>query len=201
MKDKPGIRNAQPKDVIRTFVCIEIPESIKNRIARLEDSLRQTDAQVSWTRTSSIHLTLKFLGGVAATRIVDVSGAIERAANGINSFEIEIGGTGCFPNARNPRVLWVGVSKIAEELLRLYLNIEDQLEREGFEKEKRKFSPHLTIGRLRTPRNAAQLAERLLNNDFENETFTATQVIVMRSDLNPKGSIYTPQAVIQLTAS
>jgi len=182
-------------------VCIEIPESIKNRIDELDDSLRKTDAQVSWTRPSNIHLSLKFLGSVDASRIPDLAGAIKRAAHGIHPFEVEIGGTGCFPNARNPRVLWVGVSKIAEELRRLYSNIEEELAHEGFEKEKRKFSPHLTIGRIRTPRNAARVAEMLLNIGFETETFTATQVIVMRSDLNPKGSIYTPQAVTQLTSS
>jgi RNA 2',3'-cyclic 3'-phosphodiesterase len=144
---------------------------------------------------------LKFLGGVDASRIPDVAGAIERAAHGIPPFEVEIGGTGGFPNVRNPRVLWVGVSKIAKDLQRLYSNIEERLAHEGFEKEKRKFSPHLTIGRLRTPKNAARVAEMLVNIGFESETFTATQVIMMRSDLNPKGSIYTPQAVTELTRS
>jgi 2'-5' RNA ligase len=184
---------------VRTFICIEIPESVKSRIGRLQETLRQIDAQVSWARPSNIHLTLKFLGGVEASRIERVSKALERAANGISPFEVEVGGAGCFPSPRSPRVFWIGFSNVPELLQQLFSNIEDELAREGFEREKRKFSPHLTIGRIRTPNNAARVAEALIAAGFEPEAFIATEVILMRSDLKPSGSIYTPQAVIQLS--
>lgn len=189
----------QPRvDVIRTFICIEIPDSIKDRIGQLQDTIRPIKAQVSWTRPSNIHLTLKFLGGVEAKRIDRVKRAVERAAIGINYFEIEVGGAGCFPSARSPRVLWVGVSNIPDALKQLYANIDDQLGREGFPQEKRKFSPHLTIGRLREPNNGARVAEALIASGFEPEKFEASEVIVMRSDIKPTGSIYTPQSVVRL---
>ena len=191
-------RDKQPAGVIRTFICIEISESIESRISRLQEALRQTEAQVSWTKPSNIHLTLKFLGGVEVSRIERVSKALERSANGISPFEVEVSGTGCFPSPRNPRVLWVGFSSVPERLQQLYSNIEDELAREGFPREKRKFSPHLTIGRIRTPNNAARVAEALIAAGFEPEAFIATEVILMRSDLKPTGSIYTPQAVLQL---
>lgn len=192
----------KPKqDTIRTFICIEIPDSIRSRIDRLQTALKNIDAQVSWTRSSNIHLTLKFLGEVEASRISRVCKAVERASKGIERFEIEVSGAGCFPSPRNPRVLWIGFSEVPDALKELYANLENELAREGFAREKRKFSPHLTIGRLRGQKNATQLAEALIASDFKAETFKATEVIVMRSDLKPTGSIYTPQRVIDLVSS
>src|SRR5713101_1033149 len=153
-------------NLIRTFVCIEIPESIKDRIDRLQKTLRQIDAQVRWTKPSNIHLTLKFLGGVAPTRIERVAKAVGRAASGIHHFEIEVSGAGCFPSPRSPRVLWIGLPHAPEQLKQLYANIEDELAGEGFAREKRKFSPHLTIGRIRNPKNSASIAEALIAEGF-----------------------------------
>ena len=186
-------------EVVRTFICIEIPGSIKERISRLQDTLRQIEAQVSWTKPENIHLTLKFLGNVEATRIERVARALKIAADGIAPFEVTVSGTGCFPSARSPRVLWIGLSNVPEPLRQLYSNIEAELARERFEREKRKFSPHLTIGRVRAPGHSAQAAEALIAAGFEAETFTTTEVVLMRSDLKPTGSIYTPQNVITLS--
>lgn len=185
-------------NVVRTFICIEIPDSIKERIDQLQQTLRKIEAQVSWTTPSKIHLTLKFLGGVETPRIERVEKAVRRAATGISPHEVEVGGAGCFPSPRNPRVLWVGLSIVPEPLKQLYTRLEDQLAIEGFSREKKKFSPHLTIGRIRTPRNSALVAEALIATGFRQESFEATEVIVMRSDLKPTGAIYTPQAVISL---
>ncbi len=199
MSKKHPTRDKEPTDVIRTFICIEIPQSIKERINRLQENLRQIDAQISWTKPSNIHLTLKFLGGVEVARIERVKKALERAVSGICPFEVEVSGSGCFPSARSPRVLWVGFSNVPERLQQIYSNIEDELAREGFGREKRKFSPHLTIGRIRTPHNAARVAEALIASGFESEAFITTEVILMRSDLKPTGSVYTPQTVLRLS--
>jgi 2'-5' RNA ligase len=190
---------SEKMDTVRTFICIEIPASISERIGNLQTELKAVDAQVSWTKPSNIHLTVKFLGAVEPTRIQNVARAVQRAGLGINEFEIEISGAGCFPSTRNPRVLWIDLSEVPDALRQLYANLEDELDRQGFAREKRKFSPHLTIGRLRGPKNATLLAEMLTESGFKPERFTASEIIVMRSDLKPTGSIYTPQAVIKLT--
>lgn len=198
MTERRESREHRRDDVVRTFICIEIPDSIKQRIERLQEDLRPIKAQVSWTKPANIHLTLKFLGNVEAPRIDRVHKAVERAAAGIGPFDVEVEGAGCFPSARNPRVLWIGLSRIPEALKQLSARIEDELAREAFPAEKRKFSPHLTIGRVREPRNAGIVAEALIASGFASEAFEATEVIVMRSDLKPTGSIYTPQAVVKL---
>jgi 2'-5' RNA ligase len=183
---------------VRTFICIEIPETIKRRIEKLQATIKTVGAQVSWTRAPNIHLTLKFLCDVPDSRVEDVGAAVRRAAGGVAGFEIEVGGAGCFPNARNPRVLWVGLTSVPDALRRLQLAIEDELEAEGFPREQKRFSPHLTIGRVRSAERAGRAAERLVAEGFGAESFPAREVIVMRSDLRPTGSIYTPQAIIKL---
>src|ERR1700730_4482995 len=97
-----------PQVTIRTFIAVEIPESIKSRIERLQETLREVGANVNWSRPSNIHLTLKFLGAVEESRIERVRKAVEDAARGIGPFEVQIGGTGCFPSPRRPRACWGG---------------------------------------------------------------------------------------------
>ena len=186
------------RDSIRTFICIEVPPQIKERIDSLQRALRMNNAQISWVKPSNIHLTIKFLGDVPLSKIDSVRDSLGRAAKGVSQFEIEVSGAGCFPSARNPRVLWVGLSDLPDGLKQLHSNIESELAREGFPREQKRFSPHLTIGRVRSPQNAARTAEDLIAQGFEPETFRAREVIVMRSELNSSGSIYTPQAVIKL---
>ncbi len=185
-------------DAVRTFLCIEIPAAIRQRIEELQRTLRSLDAQASWVRGQNIHLTLKFLGDVERTRIEKVIEAVTSAALEINPFEIEVGGAGCFPSPRSPRVLWVGLTRLTDEFRQLHRIVETSLAHSGFARDEKKFSPHLTIARLRSPRNAALLAEKLIATGFEPESFTAREVMVMRSELSPGGSIYTPLAVIKL---
>jgi len=188
----------EDKSAIRTFICLEIPDSIKDRIADLQNALRRIDAQISWVKPENIHLTIRFLGDVPSTKIGLVREAANRAALSVNGFEIEVGGAGCFPSKKNPRVLWVGLASMPASLKRLRNAVEDELAREGFPREEKSFSPHLTIGRVRSPRNAAKVAEELIGAGFETEVFRAEELIVMRSDLNPRGSVYTPQSVVKL---
>ena len=185
-------------DAIRTFICIEIPEAVKERIADLQRELKEIDARVSWVKPANIHLTVKFLGPVTPSRIAGIRQAVERAAGSCNPFEIEVAGTGCFPTPRNPKVLWVGLSQVPNQLQQLQQTIEGELAGAGFPREPKRFSPHLTIGRVRSPRGASEVAERLIASAFDAQTFSATEVIVMRSDLKPSGSVYTHQALIQL---
>jgi 2'-5' RNA ligase len=182
----------------RTFICVEIPASVRERIANLQRELRSIDAQVSWVRSENIHLTLKFLGDVERDRVAEVVESVRLAAEVIAPFEIEIGGAGCFPSPRNPRVLWVGFASVPDPLRQLHSRIEDLLARRGFAREEKKFSPHLTIGRIRAPRGAARVAESLIARGFDPESFVAHEVIVMRSELGAGGSVYTPQSFVKL---
>ena len=183
---------------IRSFICIEIPLSIQGRIEELQRRLRPIGADVSWVKTSNIHLTLKFLGDVAQSQVTTVKKVLSDACKGHAPIDLKIGDTGAFPSLRNPRVLWVGVPELPETLLLLHRGIEDLLEKEGFPGESKPFSPHLTMGRIRSPRKVASLADALSREELVPESFQANRVILMRSQLSPGGSIYTPLAVVPL---
>ncbi len=184
--------------VIRTFICIEISASIKARLAALQEDVRKLEAQVSWVKPANIHLTLKFLGDVPQAKLPQIIEAVRRISGSCSPFEVEVSGTGCFPSPRKPNVLWIGLAKLPQSLITLQQSLEDELEREGFARESKPFKPHLTIGRIRQPRNAALLAEELLKPGFASESFAVHEVIVMHSDLMPRGAIYIPLATIPL---
>lgn len=187
-------------EMIRTFICIEVPPSIQARIDELQRALRRKDVPISWVKPANIHLTIKFLGDLTAAAIASVGQAVERACQAIMPFDITVDGTGGFPSAKSPRVLWVGLSPLPDELRKLHSNIEAELEREGFAREAKRFAPHLTIGRVRDSFKARQTIEEMLTAGFAAETFRVTEVIVMRSELHPSGSIYTPQSVVHLSS-
>jgi 2'-5' RNA ligase len=183
---------------MRTFIAIELPEEIKKQIEKLQAPLKRTRAYVSWVKPGNIHVTLKFLGEVPEEKIDDVFSATERAVEGIGSFGMSLKGTGGFPNLRRPRVIWIGTGSGAEELSRLAERMEQEMEKIGFPKENRKFSPHFTIGRVKSPRNIEELAGKVESAEFQTEEIRVTEVVVMRSQLNPAGAIYTPLKKVPL---
>lgn len=193
-----GRSSKQRADTVRTFICIELPDSIKSRIAELQVALKSLGAQISWVKPSNIHLTLKFLGGVPAPKLVSVIETVTHVAKLISPFDIEIGGTGCFPTSRNPRVFWVGLGATPEQLQKLYDGVEGGLARLEFARESRGFSPHLTIARVREHQGARAVAEQLIIHGFTPETMRVSEVVVMQSDLKPTGSVYTPRSIIQI---
>src|SRR5205085_4612838 len=120
-----------------------VPQGVKARVEALQRSLRRGDAPVSWVKPSNIHLTIKFLGDVAASRLDDVRRAVGCACQTVSPFEVTVEGVGCFPSARSPRVLWVGLRPLPDVLRRLHSNVEAELERECFPREAKRFSPNL----------------------------------------------------------
>jgi len=183
---------------VRTFICIELPREIRDRIDALQDRLKRVGADVSWVRSGNIHLTLKFLGDVPPAKIRGICSVVENAVQGEGVFSVEVGGTGCFPSVRNPRVLWVGVGSATEALKHLQTSIEKGLEAIGCAREPRQFSPHLTLGRVKSQRNARRLVEALTEEGFAKLSFQAGEIVVMRSDLKSTGAAYTPLATILL---
>jgi 2'-5' RNA ligase len=177
---------------MRTFIAIELPEEIKKQIEKLQAPLKKTRAFVSWVKPGNIHVTLKFLGEVPEEKTNEVFSATERAVGGTKRFSMSLKGTGGFPNLRRPRVIWIGTGSGEEELSCLAEKIEEEMEKIGFPKEKRKFSPHFTIGRVKSSKNIEELAQQVESTEFETKTIEVNQVVVMRSQLHPAGAIYTP---------
>lgn len=176
----------------RLFIAADISDEARGLAAAHIDGLRRqaTDVRVGWERPEKLHVTLKFLGNVAEEMIAAINDAAAAVARSSAPFEITIAGTGAFPNARQPRVLWLGVKDPGEALLHLAAALDDLLSAHGFEKEKRRYSPHLTIARVRVPQKAKRLAELHLQSRFSSQPFTIDELVVYESRLSPAGSTY-----------
>ena len=183
---------------MRVFVAVELPEEVKNQIASVQDEFKKIPTQVSWVKQGNIHVTLKFLGEVEEEKMKEVFTAAERGCKGTKKFRMSLKGLGGFPNLNRPRVIWVGTASGEKELCELQGRVETELEKVGFPREDRKFTAHFTIGRVRFPKGIEQLAEKVEKTGFTSSEFTVEQVVVMQSQLNPAGSIYTPLKQIPL---
>ena len=183
---------------MRTFIAIEIPAEVKQALARLQEELRDAPAEVSWTKPENIHLTLKFLGEVEESMLGRVEAAAVEAAAGARPFTLALGGVGAFPNARQPRIIWAGLSGEVEAAARLQVRLDERLAALGFPKEDRPFRPHLTVGRVKSPTGAPALIARAQSYRLPSHSLAVRELVVMRSQLHPAGSRYTPLARIAL---
>jgi 2'-5' RNA ligase len=187
---------------IRAFVAVNLDEPLRAALGQAQGRLRQVPADVSWTLPGNIHLTLKFLGEIGERGVERVGRALEGAAASHAPFTARVGGFGVFPPKGPPRVLWAGMTEGGEALVSLQASVERALAALGFPREGRPFRPHLTLGRVRSPRNAAALAEAAaaLGGGVLG-TVTVAHIDLMRSQLHPKGSIYTVLRSIPLGAA
>jgi 2'-5' RNA ligase len=186
---------------IRTFVCVEIPATVRDRLEQLQRRLAALKADVSWTKKSNLHLTLKFLGHISAAQVESVCRIVQEAASGSAFFDLHLNGTGSFPNQRNPRVLWVGLAEVPQVFKELYNSIDIGLSSIGFPRESRPFAPHLTFARVKSNRNVASLVEALIAGGFQSEPFAIREVVVMKSQLKTSGAIYSPIKIFPLKAT
>ena len=188
---------------IRCFIAIELPSQIKEALVLLEEKLKAGQHLfVKWVDPEGIHLTLKFLGSVDSKLIPRITEAIERAAQGISPFSLHLGGLGAFPSFERPQVVWIGVGGEVEKLALLQKGIQSALAPLGFPSETRDFTPHLTLGRLRekvSPSERREFGGWVKAAKFETRlNFEASQISLMKSQLTPKGAIYSCLASVKL---
>jgi 2'-5' RNA ligase len=173
----------------RLFVAIGLPESLRNELEQLQKQLKPFGRDAKWVNVSGIHLTLKFLGYVDPAQIPEITEGLSQSVKAHSAVSIHAHGCGFFPNARRPNVLWVGID--APELTPLQQTVEEAMEKLGFEKENRAFSPHLTLARFKDHRAHLALAketEKLAGKDFG--SFTANSFSLYESILRPQGAQY-----------
>jgi 2'-5' RNA ligase len=184
-------RTSTSPQIWRLFCAAELPENVRTRLERHIQRLRAEvpDASASWSRPQNMHLTLKFFGNVDQNRTPRISEAISRAVG--KPIPISVFGCGVFPKPSQPRVLWIGINDPSGELAELQRRLEEECFVEEFEKEGRAFRPHLTVARLRSPEAARALAESHLQMKFAPTEVLVNELVLFRSELTSKGSIYT----------
>lgn len=177
---------------IRCFIAIELPAQIRQKLDDYLRPLKNEFSFVRWVRVEGIHLTLKFLGEISAKQAADIQNTLSLVKFDLPRFKIRIEGSGAFPNQKHPRVIWLGLKQDAENpLYKLQKIIDNELHQIGFEKEKRRFSPHLTLGRLKFNQDTQPLFKYLNHHPFPPVEFNVDAFTLIRSKLKPDGAIYT----------
>lgn len=186
----------------RLFVAVDLGAAARATLARAQDALRRRPFPVRWVEPAGAHLTVRFLGGVDAALAPALAVALRAAAGDHAPFALRTGGPGAFPNARNPRVLWLGLAGPLDRLAALHAATEAALAPLGFPPEGRAFRPHLTLGRARqgaAPRDWDGLAAAFAAlHDLPGAPLPVAALQLMRSELGPAGARYTTLATVPL---
>lgn len=183
---------------MRSFIAIELPETIQSALSDIQTDFKKTDVDVRWVRPENIHLTLKFLGTIEESMVISITDVLQKASGNYRTFTLTLSGVGVFPNVRSPRVVWVGMNE-SSVLTELQADIEDGLASLGFEREKRKYTAHLTLGRFKSSRGKSILKEKIETyRERVTGSFDVGTISLMKSDLGPSGAKYTRVAEARL---
>jgi 2'-5' RNA ligase len=182
---------------MRVFVGIELPDAIKEQAAKAADDLRTRlrkkapRADVRWVDAANLHITIWFIGEIDEPRVQQVSTALSVPYRS-GRFDLRIEGAGAFPPSGAPRVFWLGIRSGREGLTALHSEVQDRLVRQGFEAERRPYSPHLTLARVKDIRGAAVRAARktLAAATIQLDGCPVEALTLFRSRLSPKGAQY-----------
>jgi 2'-5' RNA ligase len=160
-------------------------------IAKVRSALQEAKGDIRWTRVEGLHLTLKFLGDIDRSQVESILQVLHETTRERPALHLVAQGLGAFPNLRRPRILWVGLS--GEGLKELSEAVETGLMPLDFPPEEREFNPHLTLGRVRSPRGWDRVLTVL--KEHEHALFGESivdQVTLYQSNLRPDGAVYTP---------
>jgi 2'-5' RNA ligase len=177
---------------LRTFVGVELTKAIRDRMVALQETLARTATEVKWVEPENLHVTLLFLGEVEDRSIPEVCRIVAEATRRHTPFGLEVVSVGCFPHPTRPRVVWAGVGAGARELVALHDDLEAPLTDLGYRREERRYTPHITLGRVKSDRPTDRLAAALAKHAAWNagET-TVRELHVMSSELTREGPRYT----------
>lgn len=178
-------------ETIRSFLAFDIDdEGVLRRLAEVQAVLANTGADLKMVKPQNIHLTVRFLGNTSLPMVDAIYEEMKKIS--FTPFGITLRGLGAFPRLNRPRVIWAGIKDGAKELVDIFEQLEPRLRGLGFNPDTKGFNPHLTIARVRSGRNKAQLGKavrELENRDFGN--LRADFLKLKQSVLTPRGPIYT----------
>jgi 2'-5' RNA ligase len=178
---------------VRSFLAFELPVEIKDIVSRVSNEMRRSPLDVRWIKVDNIHLTVIFIGNISADRLEDMAAAVKKVCHAYGPFNISLKSAGVFSSIRNPRVLWIGLNGDLERMSYFRDALQEQLKLFGVKEEKRRFNPHLTLGRFRKcVRSSAHLDEVLSRyKDLTSPVCALHELVLFKSDLKPSGAVYT----------
>jgi len=178
-------------DALRAFIAVPMPKAMIAYLQETMDRLRESRLNIRWIPASNIHLTLRFLGDIDPSRVPGISAGMDAAAQKVPPFSLTADGPGVFPNLRQARVIWIGLSGHLDRLQQLRAGLETGLAECGFREETRPFRAHLTIGRTRQRVPAPDIAAMLASlKESVSDSFEVDRITLYQSTLKPTGAVY-----------
>ncbi len=181
----------------RLFVAVWPDENLRGEIAGVVGELKKADADIKWVSAENLHLTLKFLGEVETGKVEEIVSTLKSVRQ--KSFEMEVGNLGAIPNSRHPKTIFADVTSGGKPLQELAQAIGNTLEKTGFERDPRAFIPHVTLGRVKSPKNLQKYFLKM--SEHKGQIFgkiSVTRFYLVKSDIRPQGPAYTEIAEIPL---
>jgi 2'-5' RNA ligase len=177
---------------MRLFVAVELDEYVRSQLRDIQEGLRRSCDGVRWIPPVQLHVTLRFLGEVPDADVPALSDAVARGAADGAPFSMALAGCGCFPPRGQVRIVWAGIHEPSGMLLKSAEAINREIDRLGYPRERRPFSPHITIGRVREDRSGGRIRAAAEAFSFRETEQSVASVTLMQSVLSPKGPTYTP---------
>jgi 2'-5' RNA ligase len=185
--------------MIRAFLAIDLPASLRPVLSWAQEELAKGGADIKWVLVGTIHITLKFFGNITEVQVNDIIKAVGALAATQEPFTLTVTDAGAFPSPKNPRVVWLGVGGDLELVREFNRRLGIAFAALGFPPEDRPFSPHLTLGRVRSPAGRGGLTQSLVNLPPPDAApFQVSDIVLFRSNLTPRGATYLPLKVIPL---
>jgi 2'-5' RNA ligase len=181
--------------LIRAFIAVNLAPSVGEEIAKVQTALKEAQGDIRWTRVEGMHLTLKFLGDIAREQVEPILAALQIPLRDQQAFRVLARDLGAFPNLKRPKVLWIGLQ--GERLVGLQEQVESALVALDFPREERGFTPHLTLGRVRSLRGWEQVLAMVRR--YEQVQFGESiidHVTLYQSTLRPDGAVYSPLGTV-----
>jgi 2'-5' RNA ligase len=184
--------------VLRVFVAVKITNSqVLEEIKRVQEDLERAGIKAKMVELENMHITLQFIGEIPHEKVLLIQRNLQEVK--ASPFTIEFEGLGAFPNIRNPRVIWVGVKKGADELSALARAVQQAVALSRIRFESEEFTPHLTIARVKAPINSEVRKILESNGSTHFGEQEVHQFHLIKSTLTPRGPIYTDLAVYPLS--
>ncbi|MEM8679118.1 MAG: RNA 2',3'-cyclic phosphodiesterase [Planctomycetota bacterium] len=184
---------------IRAFLAVELVEGLRERALALVQELAAADADVHWVTPENLHITVKFLGDIDDVESWRVSQALEPIVKRSRRFDLTLGGVGAFPDLERARALWVGVTAGEAPFVELAERIETKMRELAYPGERRRFHPHLTIGRVKGPKGKSSLQQKMQQlARAELGSMKVEAVSLFSSQLRKKGPLYARMATLRL---
>jgi RNA 2',3'-cyclic 3'-phosphodiesterase len=185
-------QNLPADHTLRAFIAVELPENVQAALHLVQEKLKSYQFKATWTRPENIHLTLKFLGDIKQDEVAPIVSVMEQAAKDCRPMTLRSQAIGFFPGVKQPRVLWTGISGQTEALAELQGKIDRGLASLEIPREKKPFTGHLTLGRIKGGGNPGMFIDIMKTyQNMTTDAFFADSVHLFQSRLMPSGPIYT----------